>query len=313
MHKHIVQSPEWAQVKKAFGKKTISAGGAIYTLHPLPKIGYNYAYCPKVNPEDVDFEEVRKSLYANKCIGLSFDVPNVSVGSPEEKKAIEKLGSYCVKADRSEFAQANVILDLSPSEKDLFSHMAPKHRYNTRYALKNGVTVRLAERKEDIKVFYDLVQETAVREHFFNRPQHYYEIIWDILHPKNMCDLIIAEHGDKTLAAWMLFRYENVLYYPYGGSSLENRNLFASNALGWEAIRFGKRTNCLLFDMWGAAIDPSNQNDSYYGFTNFKIKFGGKHIVYVNSYDMVINKPLYKLFKSANSLRWFLLHTGLMR
>jgi len=98
------------------------------------------------------------------------------------------------------------------------------------------------------------------------------------------------------------------LYYPYGGSTAEERNVQSSCLVGWEAIRLGKKLGCKLFDMWGATEDMSNKSDPYYGFSVFKEKFGSKHVEYIPSYDFVVNEPVYKMFTAANNLRWKVLN-----
>ncbi|MFC1722204.1 lipid II:glycine glycyltransferase FemX [Patescibacteria group bacterium] len=313
MHKHIVQSGEWQKIKTEYGTEAIRVGDIFYTKHAIPKTKYFFAYCPRVNPMLINFEKLKKSLKENSCIALTFDVPNVFKGTDDEKKAVELFSNSCKKSKRSEFAKANVILDLSKSERELFEEMKKKHRYNIRYAAKNGVTVELGKDEEDFDTFFKLFKDTAFRQKFFLRPKKYYQLIWNTLHPKEMCHILTAYYKGEPLASWMVFIYENVLYYPYGGSSLAHRNVFASNALGWEAIRLGKRYDCTLFDMWGAAEDPEDLSDSYHGFTNFKIKFGGEHVQYIDSYDLIINRPMYLLFTFTNELRWKLLEMGLIK
>ncbi|MFC1756225.1 lipid II:glycine glycyltransferase FemX [Patescibacteria group bacterium] len=313
MHKHIVQSNEWADIKTKYGTPSVKVGDIYYTKHKIPKTKYFYAYCPRVDPSKIDFEELKASLKRNNCVGLTFDVPNVVKGSDEETRSLKIFKKNCKKSVRSEFATANFLLDLKPSEEELFKNMHKKHRYNARYALKSGVEVELGETKEDFDNFYKSLKDTGIRQNYFVRPKKYYEIIWDELHSKDMCHILTAKYEGETLGSWMLFIYENVLYYPYGGSSEEHKNLFASNALGWESIRFGKDRGCELFDMWGAADDPENRSDSYYGFTNFKSKFNGKHVVYIDSYDLVINWPIHFIFTRLNNFRWKLLELGLIK
>ena len=313
MRKHLVQTKEWADVKTKYGSESIQVGDIFYTKHRIPKTKFYYAYCPRVNPALVDFEKLKVSLKENNCIGLTFDVPNVLKDSSEEKRAVEILEKHCTKSKRSEFAKANVVVDLAKEEKDLFAGMYKKHRYNTRYAAKHGVTVKLAENKADFDQFFKLFKETAIRQDYFIRPKKYYELIWEELHPKGICEILTAEHEGEALASWMIFIFDNVLYYPYGGSSTEHRNLYASNALGWEVIRFGKEKGCEMFDMWGAAEDPEDKSDSYHGFTTFKMKFGGVHVKYIDSYDFKMKPLMYTLFTWANSMRWKLLRLGLIR
>jgi lipid II:glycine glycyltransferase (peptidoglycan interpeptide bridge formation enzyme) len=313
MYKHIVQSKEWAEVKEAYGTPVVKTGEIFYTKHRVPKTKYFFAYCPRVNPAAVDLEKLKQSLRENNCIGLTFDVPNVIKNSPDGKKAKKIFEKYCRKASRSEFATANFLMDISGSEKELFENMHKKHRYNARYAARKGVTIKLAESDSDFVEFFQMFKETAIRQSYFIRPKKYYQLIWQMLHPKDMCHILTAMHEDKPLASWMVFIYENVIYYPYGGSSEEYRNLYASNALGWEVIRFGKEKGCKIFDMWGAAEDPQDKSDDYHGFTRFKEKFGAEHVKYLDSYDLVIKKLPYIVFRHANNLRWKLLELGLIK
>lgn len=313
MHRHIVQSDEWAEVKNKYGSESVKVGEIYYTKHKIPKTKFYYAYCPRVDPVLVDFEKLKASLKRENCVGLTFDVPNVVKGSPEEEKALEIFKKHCKKSVRSEFATANYLLNLTPTEKELFESMHKKHRYNARYAMKNGVEVELAETEKDFDDFYKLLKETAQRQNYFVRPKKYYELIWEVMHPKDMCHILTAKFKGEILASWMLFIYDKVLYYPYGGSSTEHKNLFASNALGWESIRFGKEKGCKLFDMWGAAEDPEDRSDSYYGFTNFKAKFNGNHVIYIDSYDFPIKPLKHLIFTRLNNFRWKLLELGLIK
>ncbi|MFC1622090.1 lipid II:glycine glycyltransferase FemX [Patescibacteria group bacterium] len=307
MKRHIVQTPEWADVKREYGTPAESAGGVMYTRHKIPGSSFYYAYSPRVSPTEINFEELKESLIKNKCAAINFDVPNVTYEAPEAPDAVSILSKKCVESKRSEFAKANVMLDISKPEKELFSGMYKKHRYNVRQALKHGVEVRVGEKDEDFDAFFDLFEKTAKRQKYFIRPKKYYEIIWKKLHPKGICHILTAYYKNVVVASWMVFIYDEVLYYPYGGSSLDYKNLQASTLLGWEVIKFGKSKGCTLFDMWGAAEDLENKRDPYQGFTIFKLRFGGKYVKYIPSHDFVVNKFWYFVFNFANSIRWKIL------
>ena len=313
MYKHIVQSKEWAEVKESYGTPVIKVGEIYYTKHKIPRTNLCFAYCPRVDPKLVDIKKLKSSLRENDCVGLTFDVPNELANSPQGKKARDTFEKHCLKSSRSEFAGANFLMDISKPEIEIFEGMHKKHRYNARYAERNGVKIKLAKSEEDFEEFFKMFKDTASRQGYFIRPKRYYQLIWQILHSKDICHILTAEYQGKPLASWMVFLYEKVIYYPYGGSSEEHKNLYASNALGWEVIRFGKEKGCEIFDMWGAAEDPKDKNDEYYGFTRFKEKFGAEHVKYVQSYDLVVKKIPYLVFRKANNLRWKLLEMGLIK
>jgi hypothetical protein len=306
MKTHILQTKQWADFKASYGSDSIEAGNVFYTKHSIPFTNNFYAYCPRINPFDVDFEKLEKSLKKNNCIACHFDVPNIIKGSSEEVAALEVLEMHCTQSPRDEFAKGNFILDLTQDLETILANMHPKQRYNIKLAEKKGVTVRKSDEK-DLDVFFELYKDTAKRQGYFYRSKDYFEKMMDIFKKDNMVHILIMEFEGEPLAAWMLFIYEGVLYYPYGGSAFSHRNLQPNALIGWEAIKFGKKHKCDYFDMWGAAYDMNDTKDPYYGFTDFKRKFGGTHVQYIDSHDLIINSTAYHLFNTANAIRWKLL------
>lgn len=280
------------------------AGGALYTKHKIPFTSFNYAYCPRVNPSELQFEELNKSLLENSCAAIHFDVPNIIKESIEERTALKIFNKYCVKSSRDEFAKANFLLDLTLTEDGLFNRMSNKQRYNTNYSVKKGVKVRRATGQKDFQIFYDLYKETGNRQGFYFRSENYLKKAWEVFSSHNACDILIAEYNNKPLSSWMLLVSDGILYYPYGGSIEKMKNLQANCLIGWEAIKYGKEKGCELFDMWGAAVDLNDETDAYYGFSQFKAKYGGQHVLYIDSYDLILNEAVYKIFNAANNLRW---------
>jgi len=304
---HIVQSQEWAEFKNAYGTQTVRCGKIFYSKHQIPFSPYFVAYSPKVNPFVIDWEKLRGSLKNEKCVSVNFDVPNVVKNSPEAKNAETIFRGRCIKSPKNTFAGSTVILDLNKTEDELLKNLHPKHRYNMKLAQKNGVMIEKAKSLADFEVFFDLLYVTSLRQKYYIHPKHYYQKIWEILSPKGMCHILTAKFNGGALSSWMLFIYNNVLYYPYGGSSDNLQNFFPSNLLGWETIRFGKELGCASFDMWGACKNINDQTDPWWGFTNFKLKFGGQIVEFMDSYDFVVNKKVYKMFNLANNLRWKIL------
>ena len=308
MGNHVMQSKAWEEFKNIYGTPAIRVGNVLYTKHKIPFTSFYYAYSPRVNPFKIDFEGLKQSLKTENCIAVHFDVPNITIDNPKFSEAERIFKDNCVRSPRDEFAKGNFFVDLTKSEEELSQNMHKKHRYNVRVAEKKGVTVRESTSDKDFEVFFKMYHETGERQKYYSRNKRYLKIIWDIFKKENIVHLLVAEHEGTSLAAWMFYIYENVLYYPYGGMDDRYKSLYASNILGWEAIKFGKKMGCTLFDMWGASEDMSNKSDPYYGFSLFKAKFGAKHVTYIDSYDLVVNESMYKMFTAANSVRWKLLN-----
>lgn len=305
---HIVQSPDWEEFKNQYGTPAIRAGGVLYTKHKIPMTNSYFAYCPKVNPLVIKFDVLKESLLENDCININFDVPDVQKGTPEEQKSLEIFANLkCKKSPRDQFAKANVVLDLSLGEEEILKKMHHKHRYNIRYSQRKEVTVKRAENVDDFNLFYEMFRDTSKRQKYYVRPKAYYQKIWELFGPKEMCYILTSEFKGEPLASWLFLIYDGVLYYPYGGSSEKHRNLHGSTLLGWEGIKLGLEKQCRVFDMWGALENVEDKSSPWWGFTNFKLRFGGQHVVYMDSYDFVVNTPLYTMFNTANAFRWKIL------
>src|SRR5581483_754536 len=154
--------------------------------------------------------------------------------------------------------------------------------------------------------YLKLTKETTKRQKFYAHTENYHRLMWETLKGK-IAHLFLARHKGKILAAWIVFAFDGILYYPYGSSSSEHRETMASNLLMWEVILWGKKQGLKKFDMWGAMGPNPDSNDPWFGFHRFKQGYGPKHIEFIGSYDLVIRPLWYELYKLADKIRWLLL------
>jgi lipid II:glycine glycyltransferase (peptidoglycan interpeptide bridge formation enzyme) len=220
--------------------------------------------------------------------------------------------SRLVRAAHPLFTKHTLQIDLTKSEEDLLKAMHPKARYNIKIAQKHDVRVQEESTEKAFKKFWELTQETTSRQHFFAHTKSYHLKQWGTL-PHTIkqnslsSHLLTATYQGKILTAWILFIFKNALYYPYGASSHEHRETMHSTLMMWEAMRFGKNHKLQTFDLWGAAAPNTPESDPWFGFTQFKERFGPEKVEFVGSYDLVINPFLYQGYKIADKLRWLLL------
>jgi lipid II:glycine glycyltransferase (peptidoglycan interpeptide bridge formation enzyme) len=102
----------------------------------------------------------------------------------------------------------------------------------------------------------------------------------------------------------MCLVFNKKIYYPYGASTREYKELMAPNLLMWELIKFGKKQGCEGLDMWGALGPKPNKKDPWYGFHRFKQGYGGDLVEFLGTYDLVLEPRLYPLYKTADAMRW---------
>lgn len=297
---HLCQSPLWQEFRRRLGYQVVEASGLYFSLHPTP-LG-NIGYCPKPNPERTDWAALTTAGRESGCLHIKMDSPNTLDAEAWER--IHRQGSNLAET-KPTFAQETIFIDLTLSEEELLTKMEQKTRYNVRLAEKRGVRVEEATDAAAFPTFLNLQKETATRQHFYLHPDRYYQTLWELMQPEGIAHLLVAKVNQEICAAWMVFAYAKVLYYLYGGSSDQYQNLMPNNLLVWEAMRLGKRLGCELFDLGGINTDPHHP---WAGLTRFKLGYGGQVVKFPPSYDLVLNPLTYRLFKTADRLRWWWLN-----
>ncbi len=317
---HPLQSWEWGEFRQKTGVDVVRMGifdqerlvkGFQLTIHKLPKSSFTIGYLPKCPlPDEYIISSLKKIAQEKKCIFIKLE-PNVGAPCSKEHcsvnahKQIEKFlfSQGCVYG-RPLFTKYTFQIDLQKSEQELLSEMKSKTRYNVGLSQRKGVKIFQDNSPQAFEEYLKLTFETTKRQKFYAHDKKYHRLMWESLHPAGIAHLLEAVYQQKTLVAWILFKFNNVLYYPYGASSSEYREVMASNLIMWEAVRFGRSQGCKIFDLWGSLGPNANPRDPWYGFHHFKEGFGPQLIEFVGSFDLIINKPLYKIYTLADNLRW---------
>jgi lipid II:glycine glycyltransferase (peptidoglycan interpeptide bridge formation enzyme) len=198
------------------------------------------------------------------------------------------------------------VLDLHKAESELLAEMHSKTRYNIRVAEKNGVTVRVGDRPEDLEAFLRLTKETSTRDAFTPLSDAYLRATYETLAPQGMIQLRLAQYGEQVLAANMEVVYGDTLTYLHGASSSQERQRMAPYALQWDAIRSGKLQGKAYYDFWGC--NPALTSNYYYkerweGISRFKQGWGGELREFIGTWDLPVNRLLYLLAFPKSILR----------
>jgi len=316
---HPLQTWEWGEARKEIGVEVIRVGEfsgtklkAVYqlTLHKIPFTNWKTGYLPRsVFPSKDVLDFLYKYCKKNNVISVKLE-PYVSLNSIEglildsasQRGEQVKNDKRLLKSSNPIFPEWTQVIDLTQPEEQLLKNMKPKTRYNIRLAQKKGVIVKEESNERGFKTFLKLYFETAKRQNYYGHNETYHRAIWSNL-KKTISHLIVAYYQDIPLAVYELFHFKDRLYYVYGGSSEEYRNLMAAQLIMWETIRLGKKIGAKYLDMWGSLAPEYSQTHPWAGFTRFKEGYGGKFVQLTGSYDLVVNKLLYKLFNLAYQIR----------
>lgn len=316
------QSVKWGKVKEFWKNETIlvqdKEENIVATMsiliRKIPFFG-NLMYVPRGPIGKIHDEAVFKELTEKmKQIAKQYKAfviiiePNVKKEDEQFTKLAKKLGykinSKAIKFDQEIQARHNFRLNLeNKTEEEVFAQFASKTRYNVRVAIKKGV--RVEEKNEDgIDEFYQLMQETGKRDNFRTRPKEYFETILKEF-PKET-SIYIAYYEDKPLATIMPMLYGNKMWYLYGASSNEHRNLMPTYLLQWEMIKLAIKHQCRVYDFRGVSMERGEEDGLY----RFKKGFGGDFVELIGEIYILFKPIKYEFYKIAKkifcTLRYFI-------
>ena len=186
------------------------------------------------------------------------------------------------------------------TEDELLKGMNQQWRRNIKKAAKEGVeTQRVAADRveQELKRFHDLYVHTASRDQFTPRPLSYFTTMFRALlaEDPDRIALFTAEHEGELVAATILIQVGGHVWYSYGASSTEKREVRGSNAVQWEMLRHALQGGADVYDLRGIT-DTLDPEDSHAGLIQFKVGTGGEAVEYVGEWDLPVNRLMHKAF-----------------
>ena len=312
------QSVEWGKVKGANWQNEIVLaedkdgniiGSTSVLIRKIPVFG-NIMYSSRGPVCDVHDEEALKQLtdglkeLAKKYNSFALKIePDIKSDDKEFREIVTKLG-YEIKDDAKNFneeIQPRYVfrLDLKgKTEDEVFKEFHQKTRYNVRLASKKGVVIKEGTR-DDLKDFHEIMKITGKRDDFIIRPLEYFQKMYDELgeHAK----LLMAYYNGKPISGIFNIDYGNKVWYLYGASSNEHRNLMPNYLLQWEGIKYAIRQGKEVYDFRGVSgvLDESHPQ---YGLYRFKKGFNAEFTEFIGEIFIDFKPGVYKSYKISEKL-----------
>ena len=301
------QDLNWSQVKKGWDAAQffIEKDGKITAALSLVikrMAGFSMLYAPRgpvcdpLDGESIEALIRELSAYAKKqrAFVLRFD-PEINYDLAV-CEAFEKRG-FVVRSrgvDKNALIQPryNMILNLKDeTEESLLKRFSQKTRYNISLSSRKGVTIRQGDTLSDLKVFYELYKVMSIRNRLVIRNFEYFE---DMLKAfKGQIRVYIASHEGDDLSAAIGILYGDKLWYIYGASSNEKRNLMPNYLMQWEMIRWGLSAGAMRYDFGG--VFELDKEDGLYKFKEGFCREEGVTEL-IGEIDKVYKPMIYKLF-----------------
>lgn len=306
---HPLQTSYWGEFRKNWGNEILYTKFGLLTLHKLPFTNFKVAIFEKgPTPTKEMLDELKIIARKNNIFFIKLEpfISRKKLGLQKTNNVIRLLKTNGCTKGKTLFTPTTFWIDLTKSEDELMNSFHSKTRYNIRYAERKGVEVKEDNSESAFQTYLKLTFETAKRQGFYAHTKKYHKLMWEYLHTRMVKEgqrpiarLLVAKYKGKILTTWIVFFWRDFLYYPYGASSDEMRNVMASNLMMWEVICYGKSLGAKTFDLWG--------KEEGKGFTKFKEGYNPEVVEFLGSWDLIINKPTYWLYRLAEKIRWFFL------
>ena len=319
---HPLQSWQWGNFKSETGVKAIRLGvfsvegdksklvqGWQLFVHQIPGLAKKIIYFPRgPMPDKQMLQTLKKMAEKENAVFVKLEPnvgqPHISLSTSAFADIKNFLQDHGCVSGKPLFTKYTFILDLDRPAQEILAGMKPKTRYNIRIAQKHQVQVVEDNSDQALEEFIKLLTETTNRQKFYGHGPDYYRKMKNAFDNSGIFHLLLSKYQGQTLAADIFFTFNKVLYYPYGASTRQHREVMASYGLFWNAINLGLENKCTKFDMWGSPGPDPNPKDAWYGFHHFKEGFGSQLYEFVGTYDLPVNPQLYKVVTLGNELRW---------
>lgn len=299
---HFGQSVEWARLKTEWTFEAIIrrdeegaiAGTMGLLIRKVPGTAIMYScrgpVCDLHDEEMVtalvnDAREVGKKYHA--C-SLKLDT-DTSVEDEEFRAICRKLGFTEPNHSKNfEGIQPRFVFRLyleGRNEEEILASFQQKTRYNIRVAIKKGVEVRLCG-EEALPDFHRIMVTTGSRDNFVVRTEAYFRRMMREL--GEHARLYMAYLDGKAIAGTLAIGYGDKVWYLYGASANEYRNVMPNYLLQWEMIKWAIERGARVYDFRGVSGDLSEDNPLY-GLYRFKRGFNGEFTEFIGEMDLVYN------------------------
>ena len=216
-------------------------------------------------------------------------------------------------------------LDLTQSKEDILHDMSQGTRTRHNTFAKKGLKVEISKNPDDIRHLVRLQGALAKERGIGTFSEEYLKT--ELSQPFASLFLVkyVGKESEETpkhgevIAASLFFDQSSpdaptkngtthsdapagTRYYMQSAASLKYKKLPATVALLSTTIFDAKEKGLATFDFWGIAPDGAPKTHPWYGFTKFKQSFGGYEKKYCGTFDLVLNRRRYNLYKLARTM-----------
>jgi lipid II:glycine glycyltransferase (peptidoglycan interpeptide bridge formation enzyme) len=162
----------------------------------------------------------------------------------------------------------NWSVPLSEHAEDVWPGLQKQVQQKVRKSQKEGVRVRVAEKREDVLLYYNLHLQTRSKKHGMpSQSRKYFSTLWDTFAASGNLRLLLAEYEGRTIAGTIIFVFGTTIHSAYAASDENYLKLAPNNLLYWDIITWGCEQGYKTFELGRTARDNE-------GLMDFKRRWG---------------------------------------
>ncbi len=195
------------------------------------------------------------------------------LASEQKARYLElRTGNHPVLAERCDLAESYLyvrwLLPLQAEPELVWDGLSKSVKQMIKKSQKLGVTVRLAEKREEMAHYYRLHLQTRSKKHGMPaQPQQFFFGLWDAFAASGTLQLLLAEYEGNVIAGMILLASGSTIRDAYSASDASALSLAPNNLVMWQAIVWGCTHGYKVLDMGRTACENE-------GLMSFKRRWG---------------------------------------
>lgn len=307
MKQHFLQSTAWENYQSLEHHQTFRIQGEHYEAFAILEttpIG-NYLFCPygpTLQPDKSGNLQpaLESALSGLKELARKHHAFFIRIEPPYASLSADALKSLGLKKSHDLEPAHTWTIELIQPQEAILKAMRKSNVQYWQSSAKKGLTIRTSKNPEDITILSSLLRGVADKDHF--TPQ-------DESHLKNQlkagfATLYFAEYQGQILAASLVYDYDGTRFYAHAATSDQERKLAAGTVLLVQMLLDAKNQGAHTFDFWGVTTSE-DKNHPWYGFSRYKMSFGGELITYAGTWDLPLQVPKYRFYQVIRRLNRF--------
>lgn len=200
--------------------------------------------------------------------------PRQNQNLTEYKRWCTRLSKHCRVVRSGYMPTKTILVDLTPTEDEIFRRFSEAKRRAVRRAIKHNVTV---QESTNIREMIRIKNKSGGLLGFITTVGT--DKFWKLMAPKHAA--ILLAYRPHLVGGVLIVFWGTSAYYWIAGSTREGKKIFAPTILVWEALKYAKTHGAKRFDFLGVWDErKATEHHEWKGFTRFKEGFGGKALYY---------------------------------